>query len=265
MAHDAGYAEIHGHRLHYRVAGSGPPLLLVMGIGGHLDMWDPLTEQLDGFETIAFDLPGCGASPVPRLPMRMWQLARLADGLVARLGYRQVDALGYSFGGMVVQKLAQQHRARVRRVVLAATTPGVTAVPPPPRNLARMLTPRRYHSKSYFMDVAPSLLGGRLARDPEELAANFEARSRHPPTYAGYYGQVYSVWGWTSLPWLWRLRQPTLVLAGTDDRLVPLSNARLLACVIPDARLHVVEGGGHVFLLDQAADVAPAIRDFLLA
>ena len=195
----------------------------------------------------------------------MWQLARLVNGLVTELGYRQVDALGYSFGGMVVQKLAQQHSSRVRRVVLAATTPGVIAVPPPPRNLARMLTPRRYYSKSYFMDVAPSLLGGRMARDPDELAANFDARSRHPPTYAGYLGQVYSVWGWSSLPWLWRLRQPTLVMAGTDDRLVRLSNAHLLAGVIPNATLHIVEGGGHVFLLDQPGDVAPVIRDFLLA
>ena len=71
--------------------------------------------------------------------------------------------------------------------------------------------------------------------------------------------------GWSSLPWLHRLPQPTLVVAGEQDPSVPLCNARLLAARIPDARLHVVKGGGHLFLLDEPENVAPTILDFLPA
>jgi pimeloyl-ACP methyl ester carboxylesterase len=126
-----------------------------------------------------------------------------------------------------------------------------------------MLTPTRYSSDAYFLRVAPSLYGGAIARDAGVLSAHAADRRTHTPTAAGYLSQLYSVWGWSSLPWLWRVRQPTLVLAGSDDRLVPLVNARVLAGAIRRAHLHVVPGGGHLFLLDQARDVAPVISRFL--
>jgi pimeloyl-ACP methyl ester carboxylesterase len=69
--------------------------------------------------------------------------------------------------------------------------------------------------------------------------------------------------GWTSLPFLGRIHQPTLVMGGSDDRIVPLINARLLKRLIPDARLYVLDGGGHLFLLDRARESAEAITGFL--
>ena len=79
----------------------------------------------------------------------------------------------------------------------------------------------------------------------------------------GYFGQLYAISGWTSLPWLRTLRQPTLVLAGDDDPIVPLVNGRILARWIPDARLHVVPGGGHLFLLERPAEMAALVAGFL--
>ena len=69
--------------------------------------------------------------------------------------------------------------------------------------------------------------------------------------------------GWTSLPWLHKLPQPTLVLNGDDDPIVPLINGRILARRIPDARLHVVRGGGHLFLLERPAETADLVTQFL--
>jgi pimeloyl-ACP methyl ester carboxylesterase len=80
---------------------------------------------------------------------------------------------------------------------------------------------------------------------------------------AGYVAQLYAIAGWTSLPWLPRLRPPTLVLAGDDDPIVPLVNGRILHRLIPGARLHVVRGGGHLFLLDQPAETAALVTEFL--
>jgi pimeloyl-ACP methyl ester carboxylesterase len=132
------------------------------------------------------------------------------------------------------------------------------------QNIIRMLTPQRYYSEKYFMDIAPSLFGGRVARDRCALQELFADRSKRVPSSCGYIGQLCSILAWTSLPWLWQLRQPTLVLAGADDRLVPVANAHILIATIPDARLHLVPDGGHLFLMDQAADVAPVISQFLL-
>ncbi len=67
------------------------------------------------------------------------------------------------------------------------------------------------------------------------------------------------------MPWLWRLRQPTLVLAGDDDPIVPVVNGRILARLLPNARLHVVRGGGHLFVLEDPAAVASKVAEFLSA
>jgi pimeloyl-ACP methyl ester carboxylesterase len=87
--------------------------------------------------------------------------------------------------------------------------------------------------------------------DPDALLGGSVARLVGPPSLRGYFGQLYAISGWTSLPWVRTLRQPTLVLAGDDDPIVPLVNGRILACRMPQARLHVIHGGGHLFILER--------------
>ena len=91
------------------------------------------------------------------------------------------------------------------------------------------------------------------------------ARFAKAPSYRGYLAQLYAIAGWTSVPWLCRLPQPTLVISGDDDPIVPLVNGRMLDRLIPDSRLHVVPGGGHLFLLEQPAEMAALVTDFLTA
>jgi pimeloyl-ACP methyl ester carboxylesterase len=80
----------------------------------------------------------------------------------------------------------------------------------------------------------------------------------------GYLYQLAAGAGWTSLPFLPLLRQPTLILSGDDDPLIPLANARLLRMLIPHARLHVYHGG-HLSLVTEAAELAPVVDRFLTA
>jgi poly(3-hydroxyalkanoate) depolymerase len=246
-----------------RGEGDGTPLLLVTGIGAHLEMWGPLADALDGRELIAFDAPGTGRSPRPRTPMRMRGLAEHVTRLLDTLGHERVDALGYSFGGALVQELAHRAPGRVRRLVLCATAPGLGSVPPRPVAGLLLVTPARYYHPLLFRAIVPRIAGGRTARDPATLTEQAAARLAHPPSLAGYAFQLYAAAGWTSLPWLHRLPQPTLVVAGDDDPVIPLANARLLARRIPDARLHVVAGGGHLLLLDEPEAAAPEIQAFL--
>jgi poly(3-hydroxyoctanoate) depolymerase len=88
-------------------------------------------------------------------------------------------------------------------------------------------------------------------------------RAGHPPSVVGYLWQLAAATGWSSLPWLYRIRQPTLVINGDDDPIIRVTNGRILARLIPRARLHVIPGGGHLFLLDQAPAAAAVVGRFL--
>ena len=262
------FVDVDGIRIRTAIRGEGRPLLLVMGIGGNIEMWEPFEHALEGsgIQTITFDAPGVGESTNWRRPRRMGALARTVDRLIGALGYETVDVLGVSFGGALAQQLARQSPDRVRRLVLAATAPGVPGlggVPGRPSAMLALATPRRYYSPEYFRKVAPTLYGGRIRREPELMAEQAHARMTHPPSPRGYAAQLYAMSGWTNLPWLPFIGHPTLVMAGDDDPIIPLINGRILARLMPHARLEVITGGGHLFLLEEAERSAALVGEFL--
>jgi poly(3-hydroxyalkanoate) depolymerase len=259
---EAFFLDVSGLRIRVRVAGSGPPLLLVMGIGANLDMWEPLIPALGEREIIAFDAPGTGGSASPRIPLTMRKHATLVRKLLDRLGFSVVDVLGYSWGGLLAQKLAIDHPNRVRRLVLAATMPGLASVPGRPSALWRLSSPRRYYSRSYFEQVAPDLYGGRARTHPDVIAAQVQHRLARPPSPTGYVAQIAATWTYSGFGALQRVTAPTLVLAGDDDPIVPLVNSRLLGHLIRDTTVQIIEGG-HLFLIDGTPGVGDVIRDFL--
>jgi poly(3-hydroxyalkanoate) depolymerase len=257
------FVEIEGVKL--RVATqhgrTGLPLLLFNGIGANLEVCFPFMEAMPDREIVIFDVPGIGRSEMSWRPRRFSGLARLANKLLDRLGYRQVDVIGVSWGGALAQQFARQYPQRCRRLVLAATSTGAVMVPGKPSALAKMLTPRRYLSPNYLQKSAADIYGGEARRDPRLMSAH-TARII-PPQFLGYVFQLFAGMGWTSIHWLHRIRQPTLVMAGAEDPLVPPVNARIIAMLVPHNRLHIVPGGGHLFMLHSLDKVIPVIRDFL--
>jgi poly(3-hydroxyalkanoate) depolymerase len=249
------------------VRGQGPPLLLNTVIGASLELAQPFERELcaRGLQTISFDAPGVGQSGAYRRPRRIGGIARTIEQLLDALGYDELDVLGVSLGGVIAQQLAHQAPGRVRRLVLAATGPGLGGVPGSPRVLWSLATPRRYWQPDYYRRIAGRTYGGLARTDPDALLHGSVARFVERPSLWGYLGQVYAISGWSSLPWLSKLSQPTLVVAGDDDPIVPLVNGRILAWRIPDARLHVVPGGGHLFLLERPAELASLVVAFLSA
>jgi pimeloyl-ACP methyl ester carboxylesterase len=108
--------------------------------------------------------------------------------------------------------------------------------------------------------VAPDIYGGAFRKDPSLIASH--AGAMHGARNLGYLYQLLAMTGWTSLPWLWSLRQPTLVLMGRDDPLVPVINGRIMAQLIPNAKLRLIDDG-HLFMVTRPKETAALIEAFL--
>jgi poly(3-hydroxyalkanoate) depolymerase len=238
-----------------------PPLLLFNGIGASLELAKPFMRALKRTEAIIFDVPGVGGSPNPTGPYRPSTIARLAARLLSQLGCRRVDVGGVSWGGGIAQQFAHQHYAMCRKLVLAATSPGAIMVPSSPRVLWKMATPRRYLDREFMRRIAPEIYGGGFRQAPELVGALADAMSG--ASRIGYAYQILAMAGWTSLPWLWTLKQPTLILAGRDDPIVPLANGRLMARLIPNSRLEILDEG-HLFMVTRSAESAAIVEKFLV-
>jgi poly(3-hydroxyalkanoate) depolymerase len=241
------------------------PLLLFNGIGASLELIAPFAEAMraEGCSSIVFDVPGVGGSAAPLLPYRFSRLARIAEHLLRNLGIDgAVDVLGVSWGGALAQQFVHQYPARCRRLVLAATSAGAVMVPGRLSALSKMVNPRRYTDKDFMMKVGADLYGGRYRDEPGLLQE--AVRHMSPPTGRGYLWQMLAAAGWTSILWLRRMKQPTLVLMGRDDPIVPVANGRILAGLMPNARLVTIDDG-HLFLLSRIPDIVPVISDFLRA
>ncbi len=241
-----------------------PPLLLCNGIGVSFEVLQPLVDALDPQRgVIRFDVPGVGGSPLPPSPYVLATLASWVCALTAKLGHPRFDVLGLSWGGGLAQQLAVQRRTNVRRLVLVATATGTLMVPARPRVLAKMLTPRRHRDPEYARRIAGEIYGGTMRTKPECGAELLHAATRAGPR-RGYYYQLAAAAGWSSLPFLGMVSQPTLVMAGDDDPIIPLVNARVMARLIPRAELHVYPGG-HLGVLTESVELVPRIERFLRA
>jgi poly(3-hydroxyalkanoate) depolymerase len=241
-----------------------PPLLLCNGLGASLELLEPFVDALDPRRgVIRFDMPGIGGSPAPAVPYHLVTLPSLLAGLLDQLGHERADVLGISWGGGLAQQFALRRRERVRRLVLVATGPGALMVPAHPRVLLRMLTPRRHRDPGYAARIAAELYGGSAREDPTMARDLLHATTRLGPA-RGYYYQLISSAGWTSLPCLPRLQPPTLILAGDDDPIIPLANARIMHRLIPRSQLHIYHGG-HLELAADAERIAPVVEAFLNA
>ena len=255
------YVNAGGQRIRVNVRhGSGVPLVLCNGIGASMEVLDPLVEQLDS-TVVRFDVPGTGGSPTSLLPYGFPYLAWVLGRLLSKLGISVVDVLGLSWGGALAQQFAFQNPRRCRRLVLVSTGTGALMVPAHPRILAKMATPHRFSDPDYAASIAGELYGGTVRAHGEDVAKLF-VRQLHAGSKIGYVHQLLAGAIWTSLFALPAVRQETLIIAGTDDPIIPVVNARIMHALLPHSRLHL-HSGGHIDLVHNAAELAPVIDQFL--
>lgn len=248
----------------WREAGSGPVALLLHGLGGSRTAWEPQLQGLaDVRRCVAWDMPGYGASS--GTPGSFAQVADAAAALARRVGGGgPVDVVGLSLGGMVAQYLALRHPDAVRSLVLLGTSPafGLDGTDADDwlalrlRPLAEGVTPAQMASSVIGSVAGPGLTGELL-----EQAVAAMARIPGPALRAACLMLVTH----DTRPLLGALRVPTLVAVGEHDAETPPSYARLLAGLVPGARLEVVPGAGHLANLERPEQVNALVRGFWAA
>jgi poly(3-hydroxyalkanoate) depolymerase len=237
---------------------AGTPLLFFNGIGANIELTLGLGAMFPDREILTFDVPGVGLSPVTQWPYRHWMAARWARKLLDLYGILDVDVMGVSWGGALAQQFAFQYRGRVNKLVLCATSSGMTMIPGRPASLSRMVDTRRYTDPEFMRENFATLYG-----DMADDSAGTHIENLMPPDPKGYIYQLLAFAGWSSLPFIRFLKMPALIVMGDKDTIVPLVNGQILAWALPDSRLHVVEDAGHLFIVTRAPETASVINAFL--
>jgi poly(3-hydroxyalkanoate) depolymerase len=257
------YIATGGQRIRVNVRwGTGVPLVLCNGIGASLEVLDPFVEELAPDSTVVrFDVPGVGGSPISIAPYGFPYLAWVLGSGLIKLNINVVDVLGLSWGGALAQQFAFQNPRRCRRLILVATGTGALMVPAHPRVLAKMVTPRRFSDPDYATSIAGELYGGTVRANGEDVGQLF-LQQLHAGSKIGYLQQLLAGSVWTSLFALPTVRQQTLIVAGTDDPIIPMVNAHIMNALLPHSKLHQ-HSGGHIDLVHNASELAPVITAFL--
>lgn len=258
-------ATVNGHELHYLQRGEGDPLLLVMGMSGtHLGWGDPFLDELaKDFAVTAYDHRGVGRSSRVDVPFTLAELADDAAGLLDALGIESAHVVGVSMGGMVAQQLALRHPDRVRTLVIGCSyAGGEGSALTPPENGQRLaeawLSGDRERALRVGWDINVS---GPFAERPGEYERWREMALALRVPLAIIMLQIQAIGGHDVSERLGEVSVPTLVVHGTEDRMLPPANSRVIAERIPGARLVELEGVGHLFWWEQPERSAELVRE----
>ena len=259
-------AAIRDITVHYEVGGDGPRTLFLNGSGATLESIAPLIEVLRSrVELLAHDQRGLGRTTVPTGPATMADYASDAIGLLDHVGWDSCGVVGISFGGMVAQELAVSAPERVDRLALLCTSPGGPDFASfPLHELAELDPDERRERGALLLDTrfdAAWLASHDADRALADTMAERTAAPSDPEVARGEAIQLEARRGHDVIDRLDRITCPTFVAAGRYDGIAPLSNSEAIARLVPDADLHVYEGG-HAFLAQDAAAI-PDLLGFL--
>jgi 3-oxoadipate enol-lactonase len=261
------YASNDGVRIAYQVhGGGGEPLAFVHGLGYDRAGWGPLPGLLeDDFRVIVLDNRGVGESDVPDGPYAVEQLAADTVAVLDAAGVEGAHVFGVSLGGCVAQELALSYPDRVRKLVLASTSPGgPNAHPMPARGMEAFgRFPTMEHEAGLRLLVETSLGEHGVRERPELVDEIYAYRLSHTPPLAGWQAQAFAGATFDAYDRVASIDKPTLIIHGGDDPVVDVRNSDLLAERIPGARVHVIPDRGHLMVWEEGETLAPVVREFL--
>ncbi len=257
------YEFVNGIRMYYETEGQGFPLVAITGLGSSLESWSP--EYRSGlsrhFSLLAMDVRGAGRSDAPQMDYTMAMMAQDIAELLFKLGWDKAHVFGVSMGGMIAQELALNYPERVEKLVLGCTSCGKRSLAPPEEARQALsqsgnLTPEEIAALMYPPEF--------IQKHPEVIAAALKREAIYPMPPEVLARQYAAVMSFDSYDRLVQIQAPTLVITGDQDKMINPENSRLLADLIPQARLEVIPGSGHGFTEQEPEKVLALLHDFLV-
>ena len=257
------YAENEGTKIYWEEQGSGPPLVLIMGLGYTSEMWHRVLPAVARqYRTILFDNRGVGRSDVPAQGYGIGDMAADTAAVMDAAGVQSAHVFGISMGGLIAQEFALRYPERVKSLILGCTHHGGREAVVAEREVFDVLMARgNMPPEEGTRAMVPYIYDEATPR--ERVEQDIEIRLRTYPTTAGYFGQIQAILAFDARDRLPQITARTLVLHGESDRLVPPENGRLLAGLIPGAKLIMLKGASHIFPTDQPEASLDAILSFL--
>jgi len=247
----------------YKVEGRGEPLVMITGFSADRSGW---TAQVPFFRkyyrTVTFDNRGVGKSDKPQGPYTTKMMADDTIGLMDFLEIERAHVMGISMGGMIAQELAINYPHRVTRLVLACTyacQDGTSGDSPEQARLAE-LPPQK---------VVAAMIGLALNRPIYKFTFGvmgmIQSRFIGVSGRAGIAGQMDACRNHNAIDRLERITAPTLVIVGTEDRIIAPVSSEVIASKIPDAQLVRLEGGSHSLSVEMKGLFNREVLNFLKA
>ena len=243
-------------------------MVLIYGYAGDSGLWFRQIPILSKkYRVIAFDNRGVGRSDKPDMPYTMAMMAGDIAGLLDTIGIDTAHIFGISMGGMIAQHFALNYPQRVISLILGCTfCGGVHSIQPKPESMAALFDFERLKKtpEEFVRQLIPFLFSQEFIEKNPDIVEERVAKSLEYPTPPhGATRQAEAMMGHDTYELLPKIKLPTLVIAGDNDRAIPLENSRILASRIPKTELVIIKGAGHEFFIENAQESNKAVLGFL--
>ncbi|MBW2432815.1 MAG: alpha/beta hydrolase [Deltaproteobacteria bacterium] len=260
------FAKIGNHGLYYEIIGQGHPLVMIRGVGSNVDHWYEQVPALSRkFQLLLFDNRGIARSSDTGGPFSTRDMAADTAALMDAVGIKKAHVLGYSMGGMIAQEMALNYPQKIAGLILVATDCGISLRIKAKTETARLFSEMiRLGTDEAKIAAAGCLFGKQTFESkPEVIQRYTEVSQRFPASQKILARQWAAVTQHDACKRLPHISSPTLAITGSEDVLIPPQNAAVLAERIPDAQMISIDGGGHLFLIEQPRQFNDAVIQFL--
>lgn len=259
-------AKITNGDIFYEQRGNGPALILIPGFASGAWSWNWQLDELSRrFNVVAFDPPGIAASSIPDAPLTILSLAISTAWLLDALNIERAHLIGISFGGFIAQEFALAFPYRVEKLVLACTSyGGADHVPPSPEVLAAFASTKSLNTEERMRENLLTAFNPEyVAAYPDQTDAFCKLRAENSVSEDIYLQQLSAALAFDTSDRVKNIVAPTLILTGDKDIVVPPQNSHNLAAAIPGNELRIIDGGSHMFFVEQADEFNRTVIEFL--
>ncbi len=259
--------KVNGINIYYEIHGKGEPLVLISGYGSNSASWfHEVPVFSKQYRVITFDNRGTGRSDKSDVPYTAKMMADDVAGLLATIGVDAAHIYGVSMGGGIAQEFALNYPEKVISLILGCTNCGGThAIPGDPAVVSKLVSMggtgmteesvRALMTAVYTEEV--------IKNNSELIEELIKRRLEYPTPIHTYIREAQASAGFDVYDRLPQIKAPTLIINGTEDKIVPVENARIIASRIPNAELAIIEKAGHVYNFGMGDKPDKVVLDFL--